>query len=110
MGACTRRALTLCRGSGGGQSVARARGARGGAGVSGGARPRTLDGRPAADRRDRTFLELILGGAPIDQIAAPYGLTPRAVRNRCERLEQKIRERDAQIQASPPIWSAVRSR
>ncbi|MHB8550714.1 MAG: hypothetical protein ACYDB8_07060 [Acidiferrobacterales bacterium] len=41
---------------------------------------------------DRTFLELILGGAPIDQIAALYGLTPRAVRYRCERLEQKIRE------------------
>ncbi len=26
------------------------------------------------------------------QIAALYGLTPRAVRYRCERLEQKIRE------------------
>jgi len=41
---------------------------------------------------DRTFLQLILGGAPIDQIAVLYGLTPRAVRYRCERLEQKIRE------------------
>ena len=41
---------------------------------------------------DRTFLELILGGAPIDQIAGLYGLTPRAVRYRCERLEQKIWE------------------
>lgn len=41
-------------------------------------------------RGDRTFVELVLGGAPIDEIAELYGLTPRAVRYRCERLAHRF--------------------
>lgn len=41
---------------------------------------------------DRTFVELVLGGAPIDEIAELYGLTPRAVRYRCERLANRFQE------------------
>ncbi|MHB1528596.1 MAG: hypothetical protein ACYCXT_04050 [Acidiferrobacteraceae bacterium] len=43
-------------------------------------------------RGDRTFVELVLGGAPIDEIAELYGLTPRAVRYRCERLGNRFQE------------------
>ena len=52
---------------------------------------------------ERTFVELVLGGAPIDEIAELYGLTPRAVRYRCERLANRFPEgrRDARVRAEP---------
>lgn len=50
---------------------------------------------------ERTFVELVLGGTPLDEIAELYGLTPRAVRYRCERLAHRFPEgrRDARVRA-----------
>ena len=39
---------------------------------------------------EQTFVELILGGTPVMQIADLYGLTPRAVCYRCERLRNQM--------------------
>ncbi len=39
---------------------------------------------------ERTFLELVLAGAPVEEIAMLYGLTPRAVRYRCDRLIERL--------------------
>ncbi len=39
-----------------------------------------------------TFLELIVAGTPVEEIAELYGLTPRAVRYRCDRLIEKLRD------------------
>jgi len=41
---------------------------------------------------ERTFLDLIIAGAPVEEIAALYGLTPRAVRYRCDRLLEKLQD------------------
>lgn len=62
------------------------------------AQSQLLDRRAASHgltEGDRTFVELILGGTPIDQIAALYGLTPRAVRYRCARLEASFTRKEA---------------
>lgn len=39
---------------------------------------------------ERTFLELIHAGAPPEELSELYGLTPRALRYRCDRLRRKL--------------------
>ena len=64
----------------------------------------TLDHRVATGaltHGERTFLELILAGAPAEELAELYGLTPRAVRYRCDRLRRKVEEAPASRPAPP---------
>lgn len=55
----------------------------------------------ALTRGERTFLELILAGAPAEELSELYGLTPRAVRYRCDRLRRKLGEAPASRPAPP---------
>ncbi|MHB8549451.1 MAG: hypothetical protein ACYDB8_00560 [Acidiferrobacterales bacterium] len=48
---------------------------------------------------EQTFLQLIIGGTPMEQIAELYGLTVRAVRYRCKRLAVKFSEQTGHLEA-----------